>query len=81
MMGAHPNCQGPGGHVCQVPSNRLCYEPECVEPAGTLWGPHWCPEHDQDRIERIGRQMQDLQSALGELVNRGKDQEGTTAAS
>jgi hypothetical protein len=80
MMTAHPNCQGQDGHVCRVPSDRPCYEPGCVEPAGTLWTPHWCPKHDQERIERITQQMQDLQSALGKLVGRGQDQEGTTAA-
>lgn len=75
-MPAHPNCQGPDGHVCQVPSNKPCYEKDCTEPAGTLWGPHWCPDHDQERIERITAQMKDMQAALGELVSRGKDKEG-----
>lgn len=75
MMPAHPRCQGPEGHVCQVPSHKPCYEKGCEEPAGTLWGPHWCPRHDQERINRISAQMQDMQRALGELVNREQQED------
>lgn len=74
-MPAHPRCQGPEGHVCQVPSHKPCYEKGCEEPAGTLWGPHWCPRHDQERINRISAQMQDMQRALGELVNREQQED------
>lgn len=73
MMQAHPNCQGPEGHVCQAPSGRPCYEDGCEEPAGTLWGPNWCTVHDQARIELIGHQMLDLQSAQGELIDRAEE--------
>lgn len=73
-MPAHPNCRGPEGHVCQVPSGRPCYETGCEKEAGTLWGPHWCPDHDMERIERISAQMKDLQRAAGELINHEQGQ-------
>ena len=61
---SHPNCTD--GHVCQKPSGRACIERGCDEPAGTLWGPMWCPEHDKERLERIGGQLVSLQAALRE---------------
>ena len=52
---SHPRCGA--GHVCVQPSGRECIEPGCHAPAGTLWGPMWCPEHDQERLDRISGQM------------------------
>jgi hypothetical protein len=56
---SHPNCKGPE-HVCHKPSGRPCLEPGCNKPAGTLWGPMWCPEHDRERLDRIDTQLSDL---------------------
>jgi len=50
---SHPQCLAAGEHICQVSSGRECVEQECVAPAGTLWGPMWCPPHDKDRLDRI----------------------------
>ena len=33
---------------------------ECNEPAGTLWGPYWCPEHDKERLDRISRNLVEI---------------------
>lgn len=55
---AHPNCTE--SHVCQQPSGRTCIESGCDLPAGTLWGPLWCPDHDRERLERVTRQMESL---------------------
>jgi len=59
---AHPNCHGPGGHVCQEPSipPRACIERGCPEEAGTLWGPLWYPRHDEERLERVTRELKNL---------------------
>lgn len=60
---AHPDCQGPQGHTCHRPSGRSCIE--CGRPAGTLWGPYWCPDCDEERLNRCTR---NLLEALGELT-------------
>lgn len=52
---SHPHCAA--GHVCQRPSGHECIEPGCHAPAGTAWGPLWCPEHDQERLDRISGQL------------------------
>ena len=62
MSGAHPNCHGPRGHVCQEPSGRQCID--CGEPAGTLWGPLWCPDCDVKRLNGISRSLRELAREL-----------------
>ncbi|HET7734343.1 MAG TPA: hypothetical protein VFK52_00090 [Nocardioidaceae bacterium] len=54
---SHPRCWGEQGHVCQQPSGRACVEQGCDEPAGTDWGPLWCPDHDAERLDRIGQNL------------------------
>lgn len=54
-MTAHPKCGD--GHVCQEPSGRTCIESGCDKAAGTMWGPLWCPDHDRERLDRIGAQL------------------------
>ena len=69
-MAAHPKCQGPGGHVCMRPSGRECIEPGCENTAGTVWGPLWCPDCDQARLDRVSAgfdAVADLSSNQGEL--------------
>lgn len=64
MTGSHPDCRGPRGHVCQQPSGRTCIEVGCDAPAGTRWGPYWCPDHDADRLDRIDASLNALQDEL-----------------
>lgn len=59
---AHPNCRE--GHVCQKPSGRPCIERGCYQPAGTLWGPLWCPAHDEERLNRITTSLHNLAEEL-----------------
>jgi hypothetical protein len=54
-VSAHPNCTDV--HVCQKPSGRSCDVVGCPEPAGTLWGPYWCPDHDRERLNRIAASL------------------------
>ena len=61
---SHPKCHTEAGHVCAVPSGRACYVKGCPEPAGTRWGPHWCPQHDMERLDRVSGQMQELVDLL-----------------
>lgn len=53
---SHPNCGAE--HTCQRPSGRVCVEPGCTQPAGTIWGPLWCPDHDRERLDRITDQLE-----------------------
>ena len=62
---SHRRCREVGEHVCQKPSGRVCIEPGCDQKAGTLWGPLWCPEHDQERLDRVSRQMQEIARSFG----------------
>lgn len=39
---------GPGHHT-----GKPCIEKDCDKPAGTAWSPHWCFEHNVERIRRI----------------------------
>jgi hypothetical protein len=57
---SHPKCHTERGHVCQKPSGRKCYERGCDEPAGTGWGPMWCPKHDEERLDRITASLKSI---------------------
>lgn len=50
-------------HVCQVPSGRACVD--CGAPAGTWWGPCWCPDCDVARLDRIFVSLDEIRSQLG----------------
>lgn len=74
MSASHPACRSEEGHICQKPSGRLCIENGCPEPAGTFWGPYWCPRHDMERLDRITASLEGL------LANeRGGDAQPVTA--
>lgn len=51
-------------HVCQVPAGKPCHERGCEKEAGTWWTPHWCPDHDVKRQDRISAQLEKLQNDL-----------------
>lgn len=64
---AHPNCERKADgivHACQEPSGRVCIENGCDLPAGTHWGPYWCPDHDVERLDRITRNLEGLMAEL-----------------
>lgn len=63
-MSAHQKCVDAGRHVCQEPSGRMCIEDDCDEPAGTWWGPYWCPEHDRQRLNRIVAELVEIRGSL-----------------
>ena len=69
MGDSHAKCQTSRGHICQEPSGRTCVEPGCDEPAGTWWGPLWCPEHDKERLDRC---TAGLEAALAALTDEGE---------
>jgi hypothetical protein len=61
--GSHASCTN--GHTCQVPSGRTCIEDGCNEPAGTKWGPLWCPDHDKERLDRITASLESILADMG----------------
>jgi hypothetical protein len=63
MSKSHPKCWGPEGHVCQKPSGRACID--CGRPAGTLWGPLWCPDCDVSRLDGISASLASIAADLG----------------
>ena len=64
---SHPNCERTATgilHVCQEPSGQPCVEDGCDKPAGTWWGPLWCPDHDVERLDRISRNLKSMVASL-----------------
>ena len=54
---SHPKCWTGTEyrHTCHEPSGRPCVD--CGKPAGTPWGPMWCPECDVIRLDRVSGQL------------------------
>jgi hypothetical protein len=67
MTVAHPLCQDAEGHVCQKPSGLACDSQPCGRPAGTHWGPYFCPEHDEARLVAIDTALQDISARLSRM--------------
>ena len=49
-------------------AERICVEPGCLNRAGGHWSPYWCPVHDAERVDRIGRQLE----AVAKRMERGR---------
>lgn len=58
-------------------TGKECIESGCNKPAGTRWGPHWCFEHNRDRIRRIGAS---LDNALQRAEFNARVREATESA-
>lgn len=41
-------------------SGRPCVVTGCDKPAGTAWGPHWCQQHNAERLNRIRSSLEKL---------------------
>jgi hypothetical protein len=67
---SHPGCHGPSGHVCQKPSGHTCVEAGCNQPAGTLWGPLWCPVHDVERLDGISQSLTEIAGMFDSKATR-----------
>lgn len=51
-----------------APSGRACVE--CGEPAGTPWGPFWCPACDDKRMERIDKGLREIGARFDDEARR-----------
>lgn len=63
---SHPQCWRSDHyeHTCQRPSGRACID--CGAPAGTRWGPYWCPDCDVVRLDRISDQFEQIAAEFKE---------------
>lgn len=34
-------------------TGKKCVEPDCDNPAGTAWSPHWCWQCNAKRLDRV----------------------------
>lgn len=50
---------------------RKCIMRSCIEPAGTPWGPHYCADHDDERINGISKALDDILDDLNQQGNPG----------
>lgn len=67
MNRSHPRCWTGSAYAhaeCVRPSGRACID--CGEPAGTTWGPYWCPPCDVKRLDRISRNLEALLAPNGD---------------
>lgn len=61
---SHPKCWTgvEYDHRCHKPSGRRCID--CGEPAGTPWGPLWCPACDVIRLDRVSASLNALTTVI-----------------
>jgi len=50
------------GNSSEYYTGEQCITPGCIKPAGTVWSHLWCQEHNHERIARISRSMQEIES-------------------
>jgi hypothetical protein len=48
------------GNSAEYHTGKPCVVKGCKEPAGTWWGPSWCRQHNHERLERIGSNLNDM---------------------
>lgn len=69
----HPGCwdddTGWYVHTCHEPSGRTCIGWDCDEPAGTPWGPFFCPACDVARLAEIGAELERIQAEAWRRAN------------
>ena len=64
----HIPCHAAGRHVCAEPSGRRCVD--CDNPAGTRWGPLWCPDCDSRRLARLDAGFKQIAAETRQLVRQ-----------
>jgi len=47
-------------------TGKPCIVEGCTEEAGTAWSPHWCPQHNIERMSRITRQLRAIVKGFGD---------------
>lgn len=63
-LDGHIHCKETGHHICEGPNGSTCLE--CNKPAGTIYGPYWCPDHDSQRIHNLLNDLRTIRNGLEE---------------
>ena len=50
------------GNSTKYHTGKPCVTPGCLNPAGTAWSPLWCQPCNVDRIRRITRQLEQVET-------------------
>lgn len=45
------------GNAPKYHTGKLCRVAGCERIAGTWWSPHWCQQHNAERLSRITRSL------------------------
>lgn len=48
------------GNSATYQTGKPCVKKGCKAPAGTWWSPHWCFEHNVERMDRISSNLNDI---------------------
>lgn len=48
------------GNGSEYHTGEPCHTKGCERPAGTWWSPHWCFEHNVERLHRITGQLDEI---------------------
>lgn len=52
------------GNSSKHHTGKPCVIIGCDKPAGTAWSPYWCFRHNVERIDRVGRQLNEVLDAF-----------------
>ena len=63
VMPAYSNPDDPRNSA-EYWTGKICIEAGCMQPAGTAWSPHWCLEHNAERMKRINDKLEQIISDL-----------------
>lgn len=60
------------GNSSKWRTGKQCVEKGCKKPAGTWWSPHWCFEHNVERMKRVSAGLNDAveRAKLAEMVDK-----------
>ena len=49
-------------------TGRPCAVRDCLEPAGTAWGPNMCQRHNAEQLDRMSHSLAELGAQVGAPV-------------
>ncbi len=63
------------GNSAKYHTGKSCISKGCKAPAGTWWSPHWCFEHNAERIKRISDTLEEMaqRAAFDAAVSKASD--------